>query len=166
MKICSGCDGPIRETGAMILVGRFGDSDRRAAHYCEWCTAVLSRWQEDHAAACRAHMFYRTTGAIAFHVRSLVCRSFSVSDADLVSRSRVNKVATARAVAMHLTRRVGRLSTPETGALFGRDHSTVIHASKIVSARADEHPQFRHLLERIEAEVRDRVREQQQEHAA
>ena len=158
--VCAACAGPLRESGATIFTGAFADGARReASHYCEWCTAVLRRWAVDHASACRRQVPYRATQLVAFYVRSLVCQHFCVREADLEAKCRVQKVAAARAVAMYLTRRLGDLSTTETGALFCRDHSTVIYAIRGVAKRAEEQGQFRLLLERMEIEVRGRIRE-------
>jgi len=61
-------------------------------------------------------------------------RELAVSD--LTGPSRRHTVAAARALAMHLARGLTSKSLDEIGAAFGgRDHTTVMHALKVVSER-------------------------------
>jgi hypothetical protein len=53
---------------------------------------------------------------------------YFVAPADVTSRSRNKSAAAARAMAMALLRRRSSWSFPEIGLVFGRDHTTVIHA--------------------------------------
>jgi hypothetical protein len=55
---------------------------------------------------------------------------FLVTPASVLGRSRSKGVAAARAMAMALVRRRTRLSYPELGRVFGRDHTTVMVAVK------------------------------------
>jgi chromosomal replication initiation ATPase DnaA len=58
--------------------------------------------------------------------------------AELLGPSRVRKVAHARQEAMALVHHEHKLSTVRVGQLFGgRDHTTVLHALKQVTARAE-----------------------------
>lgn len=58
---------------------------------------------------------------------------FSVRPTDLVGRKRTRSVSHPRQIAMYLARRLTPLSLEEVGAYFGgRDHSTVLHAEKVV----------------------------------
>jgi chromosomal replication initiator protein len=57
-----------------------------------------------------------------------VARYYSVSETELLSRSRHQKVAQARQVVMYLSRDEINVSLPKIGeALGGRDHTTVMH---------------------------------------
>ncbi len=56
-----------------------------------------------------------------------IARSHSVALRDVLGRSRTLRVVEARRVAMAYARSLG-LSYPEVGALFGRDHSSVMFA--------------------------------------
>lgn len=59
-----------------------------------------------------------------------------ITVADLVGPSRRQAVAAARALAMHLARGLTSKSLAEIGATCGgRDHTTVLHALKVVAAR-------------------------------
>lgn len=66
---------------------------------------------------------------------------FNITMDDLVSSSRVRDLAYARQMAMYLCREMTDLSLPKIGELFGgRDHTTVIHAYKKISAEMSEQP--------------------------
>lgn len=53
---------------------------------------------------------------------------FGVTEGDLLGPSREQQFAMARQVAMAVARATTPLSFPAIGTLFGRDHSTVMHA--------------------------------------
>jgi len=53
---------------------------------------------------------------------------FSLTIDDLTGSNRSANVALARQIAMYLCRDLTELSLPKIGALFGRDHTTVLHA--------------------------------------
>ncbi len=60
----------------------------------------------------------------------------------LLSMRRDQHTAFARQLAMYLCREVTHASFPIIGEFFGRDHSTVVHACKIVTARMAAQPEF------------------------
>lgn len=53
----------------------------------------------------------------------------------ILSKERTQRVAYARQVAMYLARQMTGQSFPKLGSIFGRDHSTVLHACKLISKR-------------------------------
>jgi chromosomal replication initiator protein len=57
-----------------------------------------------------------------------VCDRFALRPSDLRSRRRSKHVAQPRQLAMYLCRRLLKASLPHIGELFGRDHTTVLHA--------------------------------------
>lgn len=67
-------------------------------------------------------------------VSELVCAQFKVSIDELRSRSRKRSIAFPRQVAMYLCRKHTEETLSEIGKNFKRDHSTVMHAVKVVSA--------------------------------
>jgi chromosomal replication initiator protein len=82
-------------------------------------------------------------------IQRTVASRFNVSVNDILGKRRTHNIAFARQVAMFLSRRLTGCSYPELGALFGgRDHSTVIHAKKVITERIKRDPSF-------EAEVRE-----------
>ena len=69
-------------------------------------------------------------------IQKIVATRFNVSVSDMLGKRRTHNIAFARQVAMYLTRKFTACSYPEIGALFGgRDHSTVIHAHKVITER-------------------------------
>ncbi|MDR2896124.1 MAG: chromosomal replication initiator protein DnaA [Propionibacteriaceae bacterium] len=55
---------------------------------------------------------------------------FTLTVDDLIGANRTANVALARQVAMYLCRDLTELSLPKIGALFNRDHTTVMHACR------------------------------------
>jgi len=79
-------------------------------------------------------------------------RELAVSD--LVGPSRRHGVAAARALAMHLARGLTSKSLDEIGAAFGgRDHTTVMHALKVVAERLLNDPGLAADIERCHARL-------------
>lgn len=72
-------------------------------------------------------------------VLSTVAKYFDVSIEDMQSKSRTRTLTNARQVAMYLLRELTEMSLPRIGNdLGGRDHTTVIHAVRKVSAQMAE----------------------------
>jgi chromosomal replication initiator protein len=70
--------------------------------------------------------------------------------ADLKSKTRTQRVAFCRQVAMYLCRKITSNSFPSIGEHFGRDHSTVIHAFNLIERRVNNDSAFRFSMEKIE----------------
>lgn len=84
-------------------------------------------------------------------IQRTVASVYNVGLNDLLGKRRTQNIAFARQVAMYLCRRLTACSYPEIGALFGgRDHSTVIHANKVIDERYKNNPSFREELKNIE----------------
>ena len=67
-------------------------------------------------------------------VQGAACAHFGISEAALLGRSRLSRVAWARHVAMYLARELTHHSLPHIAREFGgRDHTTVMHACKRVT---------------------------------
>ena len=72
----------------------------------------------------------------------------------LVSERRDQHTAFARQLAMYLCREVTHASFPVIGKFFGRDHSTVMHAHKIIRARMRAQPEFADKVAELVQELR------------
>jgi chromosomal replication initiator protein len=73
-----------------------------------------------------------------------VSRNFKVSPEDLLGRSRTQKIAQARQVAMYLLIYELELSPTQVGRLLGgRDHATVIHGAGKINGEINEDGQLR-----------------------
>lgn len=70
---------------------------------------------------------------------------------ELLSHSRVRRLAWPRQVAMYLVRRKTTMASPEIGRLFnGRDHATVLHAVQTVTDLVQCYPQVREEISHLE----------------
>ncbi len=77
-------------------------------------------------------------------IQRAVAGKFNVSLHDLLGKRRTHNIAFARQVAMYLCRRLTTCSYPEIGMLFGgRDHTTVIHAFKVITERMNQDANLR-----------------------
>lgn len=80
---------------------------------------------------------------------------FNVKVSDLTGRRRSRSIAFPRQVCMYLARQFTHHSLEEIGGFFGgRDHTTVIHANRLISQRREEDAGFRSRLEEIEGALR------------
>jgi chromosomal replication initiator protein len=66
-------------------------------------------------------------------IRDFIGCQYNVSIEDLTSRSRKRSITFPRQVAMYLTRKFTNQSLSDIGALYNRDHSTVLHAIKVIT---------------------------------
>jgi chromosomal replication initiator protein len=82
-------------------------------------------------------------------IQKTICDYFNVKLGDLKAKRRTQNIALPRQVAMYLCRKHTETSFPAIGDKFGgRDHSTVIHASKTIERKIKEDP---HMLTTIES---------------
>ncbi len=80
-------------------------------------------------------------------IQKKVAEHFDVRLADMTSKRRPANIAFPRQIAMYLARRHTKSSLNEIGDAFGgRDHGTVLHAFKAVSARMKKEDQVRQLI--------------------
>ncbi len=66
-------------------------------------------------------------------IRDLIGCQYNVSVEDLKSKSRKRSITFPRQVGMYLTRKLTEQSLADIGALYNRDHSTVLHAIKVIT---------------------------------
>ncbi len=89
------------------------------------------------------------------NIQKAICEHFDVKISDLKSKRRTKNIAVARQVAMYLCRKYTATSFPAIGAEFGgRDHSTVIHASKTIERKATTDPEIKATVERLERQLK------------
>jgi chromosomal replication initiator protein len=87
-------------------------------------------------------------------VTKAVCEHFSLRPQDLRSKRRTRNVALPRQLAMYFCRRLIGASYPHIGELFGRDHSTVMHAMDVTERRIKDDPAFQATAEQLERSIR------------
>ncbi|MFC0265683.1 chromosomal replication initiator protein DnaA [Alloscardovia macacae] len=76
------------------------------------------------------------------NIITFVAKYYKLTFEDIVGSSRTKNVAQARQVAMYLSRELTSMSLVDIGSTFGgRDHSTVMHACRKISAEMQENPE-------------------------
>lgn len=83
----------------------------------------------------------------------LVSTEFGVPTASLMSKSRLQTVATARMAAMYLARLLTDRSLVEIGKYFDRTHATVLHAIDAASDLEQTNPVFKRQLAKIKNQL-------------
>ena len=87
-------------------------------------------------------------------IQKKVAEQFDVRFADMTSKRRPANIAFPRQVAMYLARRHTKASLHEIGDAFGgRDHGTVLHACKTVSARMKKEDQVRQSIVMLDTQL-------------
>lgn len=85
-------------------------------------------------------------------ITNIVTHRYDVKLSDLQGRRRSRSIALPRQVCMYLARQYTHHSLEEIGGFFGgRDHTTVLHANKLIASRKASDLGFRSRLEEIEA---------------
>ena len=88
-------------------------------------------------------------------IQRVVAEHYDVRLADMTSKRRPACIAFPRQVAMALARDLTRASYSEIGAAFGgRDHGTVMHACKLITARTAEDPNIRSVIMLLESRLK------------
>jgi chromosomal replication initiator protein len=89
------------------------------------------------------------------NIQKTICDYFNIKLGDLKSKKRTRDIALPRQVAMYLCRKYTSISFPAIGYKFGgRDHSTVIHASKAIEKRIKDDPSIEATVARLEKSLR------------
>jgi len=87
---------------------------------------------------------------------SRVAKAFNVKPADIKSKKKHKLYALPRQVGMHMARELTEFSYPEIGAAFGgKDHSTVIYATRKIEKRLEEDHSLKNLIEGLKKDIRE-----------
>ena len=90
------------------------------------------------------------------NIQKAICEHFDVKISELKSKRRTKNLALARQMAMYLCRKYTATSFPAIGAEFGgRDHSTVIHASKSIEKKTVTDPYVKAAVERLVRQLKN-----------
>jgi chromosomal replication initiator protein len=85
------------------------------------------------------------------NIQKTTCDYFNIKLGDLKAKRRTQNIALPRQVAMYLCRKHTDASFPGIGDKFGgRDHSTVIHASRTIERKMKEDPNMQSTIEKLE----------------
>ncbi len=83
-------------------------------------------------------------------IQKAVSDYFHIQRADLLSKSRSRHITHPRQIAMYLCRNHTDASFPVIGDRFGgRDHTTVIHATQVISRRIKHDPTLRETIDKL-----------------
>jgi len=89
------------------------------------------------------------------NIQKATCDHFNLKLGDLKSKRRTRNVVLPRQLAMYLCRKFTSTSFPVIGDKFGgRDHSTVIHASKVIEQRIKSDPSIQMTIESLEKSLK------------
>jgi len=94
----------------------------------------------------------RMAGRLA-NISDHVAREFRLRPDDLLSRSREQRIAFVRQLAMYLCRKITVAPFESIGEHFNRDHSTVIHAYELIERRIEGETAFRLFIEKLEGKI-------------
>jgi len=84
------------------------------------------------------------------NIQKMICEYFNVKIGELKSKRRTRNIALPRQLAMYLCRQYTSTSFPVIGSKFGgRDHSTVIHASKSIEEKIKKDPYIQTTIEKL-----------------
>jgi chromosomal replication initiator protein len=90
-------------------------------------------------------------------IQKTICDYYHIKLTDLKAKRRTKNIALPRQVAMYLCRKYTAISFPVIGDKFGgRDHSTVIHASKTIERKIKADPSMQSAIESIERSLNTR----------
>lgn len=87
-------------------------------------------------------------------IKKAVANHFSIKVSEIISKRRTKNLSFPRHIAMYLCRKHTTASYPEIGEHFGgRDHSSVIHAASVVSAKLSTDSKVKEIIENIEKSI-------------
>ena len=98
----------------------------------------------------------RTAGHFAT-ISDHIARDFRLGSDKLQSRSREQRIAFARQLAMFLCRKITAAPFESIGVHFRRDHCTVIHAYRAIEQRIRRDAAFRQFIDKLEARITESI---------
>lgn len=99
----------------------------------------------------------RRTEVSVPQILDAIVRHFNVRLSDLQGKKRSKSIAFARQLCMYLARELTHLSLEEIGrCLGGRDHTTVLHATRLIRQARASDPELDRTLARLSEELRQR----------
>lgn len=94
-------------------------------------------------------------------VKRAVCDEFNLTQRELISPRRIAQLVLARQVGMYLCRElIPERSYPQIGFAFGRvDHTTVLHACRVLPVKMARNPDLALRVEKLRADLEQCPRE-------
>ena len=93
-------------------------------------------------------------GDTVTRILEIVARRYKVTAQDILGSSRKKEIKTARNVAMYTVRAITKMSLPQIGTVFSRDHSTVHSNITMVESSLTTDPLFEATVTEIMKEVK------------
>ncbi|MDO4723638.1 MAG: chromosomal replication initiator protein DnaA [Comamonadaceae bacterium] len=84
------------------------------------------------------------------NIQKTVADFYKIKVADMLSKKRPASIAKPRQIAMYLAKELTQKSLPEIGEMFGRDHTTVLHAVNKVRLERQQHTELNQQLHVLE----------------
>ena len=94
-------------------------------------------------------------GTAVYEVLAIVARQYGIPIDELPKKGRTQTVARARQDACALLRDTTKMSLPEIGRVFDRDHTTIIHGLRSTVNRLKNDPEAAKLFAKMRVEVVD-----------
>lgn len=88
-------------------------------------------------------------------IKAIVLNYYGMSWEIIVRRSRKKEIVKVRNVLMYFFREKSKLSFENVGAIFGFDHSTIIHSRRKLLLRAEDDEYFRREIEYLNQAIVD-----------
>lgn len=89
-------------------------------------------------------------------IQKKVAEYFDIRVSDMMSKKRPRAIAFPRQIAMYMVRTLVGSSLPEIGEAFGgRDHTTVLHAIKLIEKRSKDDEGVRKIVGYLERQLKD-----------
>lgn len=85
-------------------------------------------------------LFYETTPE---GIVEAVCSYYHISKKEIFKRSRQRKLALARQTAMYMLRTKTNMGFKQVGGYFDRDHTTAVHACRLIKDQMSVYPDFK-----------------------
>ena len=129
-------------TNASLVTYRTESAEECSATYC------ATAWRR---------CVFPMGGAQQISIKSIqdaVCDRFALSSAELCGDKRSQNIVYPRQVAMYLSRELTDSSLPKIGREFGRDHTTVIHATAKITRLIREDRSVYNLVQELTARVK------------
>jgi chromosomal replication initiator protein len=94
----------------------------------------------------------KAEGLLVSKIQRAVAIYFEIPVQEMWSERRAHAVARPRQIAMYLTRELTGYSLPRIGRCFGnRDHTTVLHAIRVVDILCEKRGDFRDAVRELRA---------------
>ena len=88
------------------------------------------------------------------NIQKTVSEYYNIKLSDLLSKRRSRSITRPRQLAMALTKELTNHSLPEIGEAFnGRDHTTVLHACKVIDGKMKKNKRVSGIISDIKSEL-------------